>query len=86
MLFEKLSAVFENYSIIAGECGVDLETLDTDGGEPIIRSAKENKVQLILDCSRYLAVLNQNMSNFIVPLLENPPRLLKWKSNVVRAT
>jgi len=51
--------------------------------EEIQVSDASHKVQLMIDCARYLAVLNQTLSGFIVPLRHEAPRFLSYRANPV---
>ncbi|CAG5104034.1 Oidioi.mRNA.OKI2018_I69.chr1.g1060.t1.cds [Oikopleura dioica] len=59
----------------------DEEFLDEEYQTTIKR--RKFKIQLMMDGMRYMATLNQNLANFIVPLHERPtelqPRMLKYR-------
>ena len=76
-LIERTADVHENYGHIMSNCGEFI------GNEEIEVSDPSHKVQLMMDCARYLAVLNQTLSGFIVPLRHEAPRFLSYRANPV---
>jgi hypothetical protein len=77
VLCERLANVIEDQGKIMSGCG-DL-IIHPDPSIP----DQNYKVQLMMDCTRYLAVLNQTLSGFIVPLRRAAPRFLSYRSNPV---
>ena len=76
-LTERVAKIYENQADISEICG---KLVASEVGDIEIQ---KNQIQLMMDSSRYLAVLNSTMANIIIPLRHQPPRFLAYKQNPV---
>ena len=74
-LADRISIVFQKYGDLVEEVGSDMINLDHED----LTDAKKCKTQLLMDCSRYLAVICGIMANFIIPLYQEPPRYIQYR-------
>ena len=78
VLTERIAMVYENQGKVMAHCS----RIISQPLEMIADMAHvQQKVQLMMDASRYLAVLNQTVSGFVVPLRHTAPRYLSFRAN-----
>jgi len=81
VLMERVAALLANYATVTKECSVLVKDVGETEAE---KKRSQEKVQLMMDTARYLAVLNQTISCMIIPLRRNPgERQLSYRANPV---
>jgi len=78
VLTARTSKVYAEMSKMFSECGSKLQKIDNENLE---LTKKHHKVQLLMDMCRYMAVLNQIISGFIIPMRHASPRFISFKQN-----
>ena len=75
-LTSKLSIIMAKHAINAA----DVSQVLTGNDSTLVA---KNKVQLLMDTSRYMAALCKILSSFVIPLNQSPPRYLIFRTNPI---